>query len=51
MIYASSKDALRKGLQGIGAELQGTEYAEVAYETGMSLFSSSFVEILISSHE
>lgn len=32
MIYASSKDALRRALNGIAAEIQGTDYSEVAYE-------------------
>lgn len=33
MIYASSKDSLRKKLVGIGAEIQGTDFAEVSYES------------------
>ncbi|KAG1816840.1 cofilin [Suillus subaureus] len=33
MVHASSKDALRKSLDGIGAEIQGTDLTEVAYET------------------
>lgn len=33
MLYASSKDAIRKKLVGIGAEIQGTDMSEVAYET------------------
>ncbi|KAG0064293.1 cofilin, partial [Podila epicladia] len=32
MVYASSKDALRKQLQGIGAEIQGTDFDEVTHE-------------------
>ncbi|KAK6521247.1 cofilin [Arthrobotrys conoides] len=32
MTYASSKDALRRAFNGIGAEIQGTDYAEVSYE-------------------
>lgn len=36
MLYASSKDALRKALVGIAAEIQGTDLSEVSYETGMS---------------
>ncbi|KAL1923301.1 uncharacterized protein VTP21DRAFT_8281 [Calcarisporiella thermophila] len=32
MLYASSKDALRRQLVGIGAEIQGTDHAEVSYE-------------------
>jgi cofilin len=34
MVYASSKDALRRSLVGIAAEIQGTAFDEVAYETG-----------------
>ncbi|TFK73646.1 hypothetical protein BDN72DRAFT_168538 [Pluteus cervinus] len=33
MVSASSKDALRRTLDGIGAEVQGTDPSEVAYET------------------
>ncbi|KAF9974243.1 cofilin [Actinomortierella ambigua] len=33
MIYASSKDTLRKGLNGVGVEIQGTDFDEVSYET------------------
>lgn len=33
MVYASSKDALRRSLNGIGTEIQGTDFSEVAYET------------------
>ncbi|KAJ9107611.1 hypothetical protein QFC21_001070 [Naganishia friedmannii] len=32
MIYASSKDALRKQLVGISAEIQATSYDEITYE-------------------
>ncbi|KAH8921648.1 putative COF1-cofilin [Atractiella rhizophila] len=32
MVYASSKDALRRSLQGVAAEIQGTDLSEVAYE-------------------
>jgi len=34
MVYASSKDALRRALVGIAAEIQGTSSDEVEYETG-----------------
>ena len=34
MIYASSKDALRKALVGIQTELQGTDLSEISYEAG-----------------
>ncbi|MFE7592494.1 actin-binding ADF family protein [Kitasatospora sp. NPDC057512] len=33
MLFASSKDALRKALVGIAVEIQATEYSEVAYES------------------
>lgn len=33
MVYASSKDALRRALNGISADIQGTDFSEVAYET------------------
>ncbi|KAJ1976650.1 cofilin [Dimargaris verticillata] len=33
MLYASSKDAIRKRLDGIAIEVQGTDLSEVAYET------------------
>jgi cofilin len=36
MLYASSKDALRKSLVGISSEIQGTDLSEVAHETGES---------------
>ena len=32
MVYAASKDALRKQLVGIGGELQGTDFSEIAQE-------------------
>ncbi len=33
MLYASSKDALRKKLDGIFTEIQCTDYSEVSHET------------------
>ncbi|KAH7927773.1 putative COF1-cofilin [Leucogyrophana mollusca] len=33
MLYASSKDALRKPLVGIALDIQGTDYSEVSYES------------------
>ena len=33
MVYASSKDAIRRALTGLAVEIQGTDYSEVAYET------------------
>lgn len=41
MLYASSKDALRKALVGISTEIQGTDFSEVAYETGEFQFKQS----------
>lgn len=39
MLYASSKDALRRSLVGVANEIQGTDSSEVAYDEGMlSLF-------------
>ena len=42
MVTASSRDALRSSLVGIPVEIQGTDYDEVAYDTGelVSIFSS-----------
>jgi hypothetical protein len=34
MVFASSKDALRRALVGIAVEIQGTDSSEVAYESG-----------------
>ncbi|THH31229.1 hypothetical protein EUX98_g2947 [Antrodiella citrinella] len=33
MLFASSKDALRRTLIGIATEIQGTDFSEVAYES------------------
>lgn len=33
MIYASSKDAIRRALNGVSTEVQGTDFSEVAYDT------------------
>jgi cofilin len=38
MVSASSRDALRRSFVGIALEIQGTDYSEVAYETGGSSF-------------
>ena len=40
MVYASSKDALRRGLIGIQVDIQATEADEVSYELGASPPSS-----------
>jgi len=33
MVYSTSKDALRKSLVGIGAEVQATDYEEISFDT------------------
>lgn len=35
MVYASSKDALRRALNGVASEFQGTDLSEVAYDSVM----------------
>lgn len=39
MIYASSKEALRRALAGVHTEVQGTDFSEVAYETVLEKLS------------
>lgn len=39
MVYASSKDALRKALNGISTDIQGTDFSEVAYESVLETVS------------
>jgi cofilin len=41
MIYASSKDALRRALNGVSTEVQGTDFSEVAFETVLEKVSRS----------
>lgn len=38
MLFASSRDALRRKLDGIAIEIQGTDSSEVSHETGLSAF-------------
>lgn len=38
MVFASSRDALRRKLDGIAVEIQGTDATEVSYETSLSAF-------------
>ncbi|ODV85173.1 hypothetical protein CANARDRAFT_28470 [[Candida] arabinofermentans NRRL YB-2248] len=33
MVYASSKDALRRALNGVSTDIQGTDFSEVAFES------------------
>ena len=42
MVTASSRDALRRSLVGIAIEIQGTDYSEVAHETGGFLSTFNF---------
>lgn len=36
MVFASSRDALRRKLDGIAVEIQGTDLSEVSHETSLS---------------
>ena len=55
MIYASSKEALRRSLVGIATEIQGTAIDEVAYEIGTECFlgirNPLFTQVLRSSRQ
>lgn len=33
MVYASSKDALRRSLNGVSSDIQGTDFSEVSYDS------------------
>lgn len=33
MVYASSKDSLRRALNGVAADIQGTDFSEISYDT------------------
>jgi Cofilin/tropomyosin-type actin-binding protein len=56
MVSASSRDALRRSFVGIALEVQGTDYSEVAHETGelkirfSPLFCRTSYLFLLSSH-
>lgn len=41
MVYASSKDALRRALNGVSTDIQGTDFSEVAYESVLERVSKS----------
>lgn len=41
MLYASSKDAIRKRLVGVAIEIQGTDLSEVSYEAVLEKASRS----------
>lgn len=32
MVYAASKEALRRALSGVATEIQGTDFSEVSYD-------------------
>ena len=52
MVYASSKDVLKRALVGLSADIQGTDHSEIAYDTGaqrLVCLSSRNME-LIASH-
>ena len=49
MVYASSRDALRKSLSGIHLDIQGTDKDEVSYETGAASALLFSVYVLITS--
>lgn len=42
MVYASSKDALRKSLNGVAADIQGTDFSEVSYDDVLEKVSRGF---------
>ena len=44
MLYASSKDAIRKKFQGIAADVQGTDFDEVDYDTIVQDISSGYTK-------
>lgn len=46
MLYASSKDALRKALVGIAAEIQGTDLSEVSYDAGTLTWTGDLYPVL-----
>ena len=45
MTYASSKQAMRNSLQGVGAEIQANDRADLEYKTGVSHLSFSVSHI------
>ena len=42
MLFASSRDALRRALVGVAIEIQGTDFSEIAYEIGEYMALSTF---------
>ncbi|ODV96411.1 hypothetical protein PACTADRAFT_49764 [Pachysolen tannophilus NRRL Y-2460] len=41
MVFASSKDALRRSLNGVSTDIQGTDFSEVAFESVLEKVSRS----------
>lgn len=35
MLFASSRDALKRALAGVAVEIQGSDLSEVSFESGM----------------
>jgi len=48
MLFASSRDALRRALVGVAIEIQGTDFSEIAYEIGeyMTLSTLTICSVL-----
>ncbi len=46
MVYAASKDALRRKLDGIYTEIQCTDLAEVSHETVLDKVNSIYMQRL-----
>lgn len=42
MVYAASKDALRRALNGVSTDIQGTDFSEVAYDSVLESVSKGF---------
>lgn len=52
MLFASSKEAIRRALVGVAVEIQGTDSSEVAHEAGQqpplhALFTSILMYFLV----
>lgn len=47
MVFASSKDVLKRALVGIPVEIQASEFSDVAKETGTSVQSHSTNDFLL----
>jgi hypothetical protein len=46
MLYASSKDSLRRQLQGVAVEIQGTDASEVTAKKNLFFFFTAWLKIL-----